>query len=49
MENRETAETADRIEIDNKIAKIKAVVLNLTEENYGIDEATAEVNTILGK
>lgn len=49
MENRETAETADRIEIDNKIAKIKAVVLNLTEENYGIDEATAEVNTILEK
>ncbi len=45
----DTATVADQIEIDNKIAKIKALVLDLTAEGYGADKANEELNKILGK
>lgn len=44
-----TDDVEEKIKIDNKIAKIKAIKLSLTEEDYGLTKAQAEVNAIFSE
>lgn len=47
MGDREAAEVEEKIKIDNKIAEIKAIILDLaSDDNYGLELAKEKVNEI---
>ena len=47
MGDREAAEVEEKIKIDNKIAELKAIILDLaSDDNYGLELAKEKVNEI---